>query len=287
MRYLAAAAVVLILVSPSLEARAQSCGSGSDTSIIQYGVTMVFDQSYTCGTFANGDYWVIPASAGGTVTIDLMTPAFDGSEHGWEVNPDNVSDQGFDHRAHNFDAARVPPLPYTASADQSIVKAISVDSLDVDCRPCLDTAMVLTVLDGAPPAAGATSFRPGYFGTDKTLIDTSTLLPGLLPSFAATADTPTLASVRDDYQRVQLDHQNDWIGRAIHPVQNMPDYGREISANVSQAAMMLHQSMSAWLACLLASRVASRMGRTARHAAITPSRPAEKGDPRIKSGSPS
>lgn len=239
MRYLVAAAVVLAVVCGAVRAQAQSCQGGSDSSISQYGITITFDQSYSCGTFANGDYWVVPPSPGGTVTIDAMTPVFDGAEHGWEVNPDSTSDQGFDHRAYGFDASRVPSLPYAASADESIVKAISVDSADVDCRPCLQTAMVLTVLDTAPPADGATTFRPGYFGADKPIIDTSQLDPSLLPSLAATADAPTLDAVAANYQRVQLDHQNNWIGRFLHPADNMPDYGSSIGRLSGDAALRL------------------------------------------------
>ncbi|MBW2457588.1 MAG: hypothetical protein JRI68_23990 [Deltaproteobacteria bacterium] len=229
----------LVTLTLSVRAQAQSCANGSDDTISQHGVTLTLDQSYTCGRFANGDYWVVPQSAGGTVTIASMTPAFNGTENGWEVNPDSTSDQGFDSRAHNFDAGRVPALPYVAGADQAIVKAVSVDVNDVDCRPCLDTAIVVTVLDEAPPGDGATIFRPPYFGPAKPLYDTSALRVEALPSLAPTADTPSLDGLATRYERVQLDHQGNWIGRAIHPVQNMPDYGASIGHDSGNAALRL------------------------------------------------
>ena len=60
----------------------------------QYGITFTFDKDYPTGQFANGDYWVV-----GPVTITRITPDFDGTHHGWEVNPIFEGPQGFDERA--------------------------------------------------------------------------------------------------------------------------------------------------------------------------------------------
>ncbi|MDI6402739.1 hypothetical protein QLX67_12095, partial [Balneolaceae bacterium ANBcel3] len=49
-------------------------------SISIHEVTFHFDQEYTAGTFANGDFWVL-----GPVVIDRITPDFDGENYGWEV----------------------------------------------------------------------------------------------------------------------------------------------------------------------------------------------------------
>lgn len=234
-----AGSLVAVALGMPGTAQAQSCSSGSDTTISQHGVTITFDKSYGCGTFANGDYWVVPDSPGGMVTVDAMSPAFTGSEHGWEVNPESVQDQGFDSRAFGWDAGRVPSLPYAAGPGQSIVKAVSVDAADVDCRPCLDTAVVLTVLDDAPPADGVSTFRPPYFGPAKPLVDVSTMRLDLLPTLTATPSAPTLDAIAQRYQRVQLDHQNNWIGRMLHPVQNMPDYGADIGRDSGDAALRL------------------------------------------------
>ena len=238
-RVLCALVLGSVLMLLSARASAQSCAAGSDSAVSQYGVTVTFDQSYTCGLFANGDYWVAPASPGGTVTIVTMTPDFTGSAHGWEVNPASTQNQGFDARVSGFDAARVPTLPYAAAGGQSIVKAVSIDPAIVDAEAYLDTAIVLTVLDAPPPGDGSTLFRPPYFGTDKPLIDLSTLHPERLPTLPAAGTPVTLAWVTQRYARVQLDHLNNWVGRAMHPVQNMPNYGSDIGRDSGDAVLQL------------------------------------------------
>ena len=85
------------------------------SEVSQYGITWTFDQAYESGQYANGDYWVQ-----GPVVITTVSPDFDNTHHGWEVNPDHISDQGFDTRISGFDAARVPTLPYTAQPGQSV-----------------------------------------------------------------------------------------------------------------------------------------------------------------------
>ena len=85
--------------------------------IEQYGIAWTFESPVPYGQFANGDYWVV-----GPVVITAITPAFDGEHHGWEVNPADAVLQGFDTRVADFDALRVPALPYTAGAGESIVK---------------------------------------------------------------------------------------------------------------------------------------------------------------------
>jgi hypothetical protein len=205
------------------------------TSLEQYGVTWTFQGPVRYGQFANGDWWVL-----GPVTIIAIAPAFDGTHHGWEVNPADPVAQGFDTRVADFDAARVPALPYTATGGQSIVKSASLEPLDdVDCRPCLRTAAVLTVLDAVPPNEGATVFRPPYFGAAKPLRPLDELHPELLPSLASVPSAPALADAVGDFRRVQLDHKTNWTGRAMHPAENSPDYGSDISSRNAEGALRL------------------------------------------------
>jgi len=35
-----------------------------------------------------------------------------------------------------------------------------------------------------------------------------------------------------------------WVGRALHPTDNMPDYGREISLRIGDGALMLQLNYS-------------------------------------------
>jgi hypothetical protein len=141
----------------------QTVMAAMQSSVSQWGITWTFDRAYEIGQFANGDYWVK-----GPVTITGMSPAFDGSHHGWEVNPvPQPMTQGFDSRVGSYSASLVPALPYTAQAGQSIVKGLSIDITQTSCRPCLKTAAVLTVVAAMPPDSGRAVFRPPYVGTEK------------------------------------------------------------------------------------------------------------------------
>jgi hypothetical protein len=203
------------LVLPGLVWAAQN------SSVSQYNITWTFDKSYETGQFANGDWWVI-----GPVTITAITPAFDGSHHGWEVNTTSTSHQGFDTRAARFDAGRVPSLPHNAAVNSSIVKSISVDIAQSSCRPCLRAAAVLTVVAGTPPD-----------NTSKPYYSVNDLQTGLLPSLAPVANTPTLNNAQ--LVRVFMDHQSGWSGAAIHPTENMPEYGASVALATGIAALRL------------------------------------------------
>jgi len=219
------------------------------SSLSQYGITWTFDKEYLCGEFANGDYWVI-----GPVTIMSITPEYDGSIHGWEVNPIFEGPQGFDARAGDFDAVLVPKLPYTAMPNESIVKSISTDLGNQNCRPCLQTASVLTVLSEIPPENGAAVFRPPYVGDDKPFYYIADLRTDLLPAYESVPNTPSLEWVVERYRRVQLDHKGGRTGRCLHPVDHMPDYGGDIGMNNGDAALrlMLNDPLSEKMPALIA-----------------------------------
>jgi chitodextrinase len=202
------------------------------TQITQYGITWTFSQAQTVGQFANGDWWVV-----GPVTINSITPAFDGTHNGWEVNPSSTTSQGFDTRASSFSAGLVPSLPYTAQTNRSIVKSISVDIAQATCRPCLRAAAVLTVVPAVPVDSGRTCFRPPYFGATKTYYSTNDLHTELLPSLAPVAGTPTFGAAQ--LTRVFLDHQSGWGGAGIHPSENMPEYGSSVAMATGDAALRL------------------------------------------------
>ncbi len=200
----------------------------------QWGITWTFASPVVYGRFANGDYWVL-----GPVTVVSMTPDFDGAHHGWESNPSDIVKQGFDGRIADFDANKVPALPYVAQPGESIVKAISLAPLGEACRPCLQTAAVLTVLAEPPADAGATVFRPPYFGAAKPQYTTTALRLEALPSLAAPANAPALELMTTRFARVQLDHKTNWTGRALHPKDNLPDYGSDIAIRSAEGALRL------------------------------------------------
>jgi hypothetical protein len=201
----------------------------------QHGIGFIFAEEPTHGTFANGDLWVL-----GPVTLIGMTPQFHGEHNGWEVNPADISAQGFDVRVADFDPSRVPSFPYTAEPGQSIVKTASWAPFDdEECRPCLQTAAVLTVLAEPPPDEGATVFRPPYFGADKPYYSTTELQTELLPELPAPPSANTLEEVAAQFAGVQLDHKVNWTGAFIHPVDNMAEYGSSIAQRSANAALRL------------------------------------------------
>lgn len=219
------------------------------SSVTQYGITWTFDKSYSVGTFANGDWWVV-----GPVVITSISPDFASGRNGWEANPNSDTAQGLDSRLEGYSAAKVPSLPYTATAGKSIIKGVSRSGTcgndGANHYPCLTTAAVLTVLGSVPQNNGATVFRPPFFGTNKPLFTTTQLQTSLLPSLAPTSGAPTLARVARRYQRVQVDYINVWTGRYMHASENytftdnpsndnVSEYGAEIGADADVVALRL------------------------------------------------
>ena len=229
--------IVMIAATPAT--------SYSATQVSQFGITWTFNHDYTVGQFANGDYYVV-----GPVTITSITPASaDVSgriKNGAMINPvplSSTSRQGYDNsmaantydsslnKAFNVSAAN----PLVVQPGSSLVSTTSVDA--AGNVPQLKTAAILTVLSAAP-AAG--SFRPPYCGTDKTIhFNKSQLNYALLQKFTPVAGTPALADVEQQFERPWIDHRGTAGGRYYHPADAMPDYGREISTAVGEAALML------------------------------------------------
>ena len=211
--------------------------SSTTLSISQWGITWTFSEPVPYGKFANGDYWVV-----GPATITEIDPPFNGTNHGWQVNPVPGLDQGFDVGAQNFDAGLVPDLPYVAQPGSSIVKAISkFPGQTEECYPsvCLQTAAVLTVVDAVPPDGGATSFRPPYVGSAKPLYSTTRIRTDLLPTLAPVDAAPALDDVVARFQRVQIQHGFGLVGRVLRPEDNMDDYGPDNARDENDAILRL------------------------------------------------
>eukprot|EP01133_Synstelium_polycarpum_P007694 gene7694-9006_t len=217
------------------------------TSIQQYNITYTFNKAYTCGQFVNGDYWVKPSSKGGKVIINSISPPFNGSVHGWQVNPWNnpahllSPQQGFDYEIYDFNASLVPSLPYSASANSSIVKSISqLDGMRCSNHEgCLLTASVLTVVDFVP---SSTSFRPNYYGSQKRFYKSDNIQSHLLLSLLPVDDTPSIQSLEQRFQRVYLDHIP--FSSTMHPTLNMASYGSDIVSDTGDAVLRLNLNES-------------------------------------------
>ena len=237
-----------LTISTLTESTPPTGSSGTCTSVSQYGIEWIFDKAYTCGQFANGDYWVL-----GPVVITRITPDFDGNNNGWEVNPVVSGGQGFQSTCDggSFNSSLVPNLPYTAQGGRSIVKTIGLPGSGT---PCLRTASVLTIVGSIPPGNGTYVFRPPYIGTQKPYYYLSQLKTSLLPSFTPVANMPTIQWVTDRFKRVQLDHKTGSLGRAIHPLENMPDYGADIGRDNGDGVLrlMMNDSIQSKMPALIA-----------------------------------
>jgi hypothetical protein len=200
-----------------------------------FSITFTFNQQYTCGQFANGDWWVL-----GPVTITAITPAYTTGRNGWQVNPTDWVNQGYDDRSNSFSAALIPTLPYAAAVNTSIIKAAGITGTNT--KTSLQFAAVLTVVAAIPPDSGASVFRPPYCGNSKPYYSTTSLRLDRLPAVNPATGAPGLAWVESRFKNLQLDHKAGWSGDQIHPIDNYQltdPYGSSIGRDVGDAVLQL------------------------------------------------
>lgn len=211
-------------------------------------IVFTFDKAYTCGQFANGDWWV-SEDASGFVTITSMTPAASGGRNGFDVNPSDKTKQRFDSVAGlatppaPYDPTPVPGFtgfPFKVSGISSVVKTVGGFPTGGAYQSYLQFAAVLTVV-AAPISNSNAVFRPGYFGSAGksfyavpsaaavAALPAAPYTPGVSVPSAATF---SIASIATRYQHVWLDNITPSAPvRLIHPTDNMPEYGRDIATD--------------------------------------------------------
>jgi hypothetical protein len=217
-------------------------------ALSRHGITWRFDAAYVTGTFVNGDPWVV-----GPVRITAIEPrSVDvGGRivHGSMIDPDPAllrqgydSALGGDEYRDRYDAAANVALG--VSRQQSLLllpdrSLVSVQSRpDAKDIPTLQSAAVLTCL-AVPPAPDA--FRPPYVRGDKTVQHRAVELDfAVLRRLPLLASVPPIDSVARGFERVWLDHLPDGSVRYLHPLENMPDQGREFAARVGSAGLLLN-----------------------------------------------
>lgn len=218
------------------------------SSVTQHGITFQFAQPMQTGQFFNGDWFVI-----GPATIVSMTPscAVVGGRviNGAMVNPDpSTQNQGYDstlfdpqNYSNSWNAAwnLSAQNPLQVQPNSSLVKAIS--NTDPAFVPALKTCAVLTVLDQVPPEG---AFRPPYAGDDHTVrYDTKMVDWSRLLSLAPASGAPTTVAALARFERPWLDHAPGWATRYMHPVDNMPDYGRDFASDYNEAALLCNTAL--------------------------------------------
>lgn len=240
----------------------------SATSLTQHGITWVFDKDYPVGQYANGDYWVT-----GPVNIIAITNNFHTSgllpaagQDGSMINPDGSNKQGYDYRLTSYQAslnkALINGAPVSSTnlltlpVASSLISSVSwlctitggVTNKEPGCppinggtgepRPVLRSAAVLTCVSDVPPAG---SFRPPYCGTNKTArFNKSQLDYSKLSNLTPVTGVPALTNIERSVERPWIDHVYEYLGAMVHPSENMPQYGREFSYAIGEAALMLN-----------------------------------------------
>lgn len=224
------------------------------TSVTQWGITWRFADSEQVGQFANGDWWVLgPVSiveisppcqtvGGRTINGSMINPVPDGV-HGYDSTlfaP--YSDQRY-QTSLNVAIGVSASTPLVLPPSTSLISVISqMTTPPSGSFSQLSTAAVLTVLGTVPPAD---AFRPPYTGTDKTIRHREADLDyEVLGTLAPTSSTPALAETAARFQRVWLDHTPGWVSRYMHPVENMPDYGRDFTSLYGTGALQLQLNYS-------------------------------------------
>ena len=212
----------------------------------QHGITWTFDKDYPVGQFVTGDWWVV-----GPVTVTGVTPAPVAGDakptdarNGSMINPRGPRGQGYDGRIAGYRAELSVTFPVDLKPGQSLVSAISHEKArNPEIFPhferaigVLKTAAVLTVVAEAPPAG---SFRPPFAGDDKPLFSAEDLRLDKLPRLKKVPGVPKMADIEKIFSRPWLDHIVGWTVRRLHPTENMPGYGREVSRGSGFGALML------------------------------------------------
>jgi hypothetical protein len=219
--------------------------------ISQFGITFQFAQPVQAGQFVNGDWFVI-----GPATLADMTPPCQNYGgriiHGAMINPNGSSFlHGYDRGLYGpgnelryQDALNValslsPASPRVLQPNESLIKVIS--NLNTSLTPQIETCSILTVLAEAPPQG---SFRPPYAGPDHMAqYDESMLDLSALRDLTPATGMPQVSTWLPKFERPWLDHGPGWPTRYMHPVLNMPDYGRDLAVLYNEGALMANTNL--------------------------------------------
>ena len=218
-------------------------------SVSQYGITWTFDRAVPVGRFVTGDYYVV-----GEVTVVSVSPSPQGAgadfRNGSMLNPPVHTRSGYDGRftgPSTFEQELAATFPLSMSPGDSLVSTVSVEEYEqnkvlpnptrsTETSP-LRSAAVLTVLAEPVPAD---TFRPGYADLEKDrLYRARDIQWDKLPRLELTEDAPSMEEVTRMFERPWLDHVYGWSSRRVHPIENMPGYGREVGRAVSLGGLML------------------------------------------------
>lgn len=164
------------------------------------------EQLATCGTFANGDYWIAPAEGETEITILSVSGSGSGPltlDANPKMEAHGLLTKDYGRQASEENIAN--KLPRTFSQPVSLVALIERDEQRFgDCGTrqilgsCADAYNVVTVLDAVPAQAGQNTLRPSVDEPVKELMNLSdfdlTRLPRLY--YLDGADDAELEAIR-------------------------------------------------------------------------------------------
>ncbi len=200
------------------------------------------------GVFANGDPWIK-----GDVLITGITPqslSIGGRDiNGSMLDPNCTDDIGFgrdligflpysrnNNVAWGLSAAQPLSIVLGSANARSLISAES--NSDTNIFTGIRKAAVLTVVKTVP-AAG--SFRPPYAAVLNKQVgfNVADLQDGLLPSLPALSEFPAISEVANKFEKLWYDARSNWPSRFVHPVESMPDFGRDLAAELGTGFMAL------------------------------------------------
>lgn len=215
-------------------------------------VTWIIAGDPVHGTYANGDPWVV-----GPVKITSISPKATNAsgwwQHGTQVNAVvGIEPQGFDSsmteggQGPGYSANLNVDPGHTGSPlvlnEGTVIKSISLatrPSVRGDgSRPQLLGMEYLTVVTAVPPVG---AFRPPPVGTNKTSKwTTKNLNFSILRSLPVLPGAPEKQVVEDWFLRPWPTFIMDNQGRWVHPIDNMPEYGRDFGRRLGNGGLLLH-----------------------------------------------
>jgi hypothetical protein len=228
-------------------------------SLTQYGITWTFEQPVRAGQFVGGDYYVV-----GPATVKSVTPlplfgeevkdATDAEKkdypgkaarNGSVLNLSATGLPAYDSRTdgHRYDPKNFVQFPVALKPGDALISTISVakpEALERMMGPSdhknvstVQGAAVLTCVEKPlPPDA----FRPSFCDRSQKIYLARDLKRDLLPKLAPPSAGPKIEYMTRVFERPWID--TVFFG-FCSPVDNLPQYGREIGRAASQGTVML------------------------------------------------
>lgn len=236
-------------------------GGSLVSSITRNGITWYLDGLYFAGQYVTGDWWVLGTPNVGVLSV---SPAWDGTGNGSSTNPPVSSEYGYGRwfgdasTGGRYEPAYRTTFPTTLSPGDSLVSTEQITdwsgkdligrNLSVDHFK-VKRAEILTCVSSTP---SPTAFRPPYSGSSKPTYDFADVDFSLLPSLALQPGTfdgsaPFITDWTDFarvFSRPWILHGSDWVGRPIHPSENMPNYHEYVYGMLADAACLLISDLS-------------------------------------------